>query len=676
MRLIQMPFSLYLLLLQFCYIPRAQGDIPQPDPAGTVALKQLSLEELSQIDVTSPSKTPQTVLQSPTAIYVITGDDIQRSGATSIPEALRQAPGVEVARIDANKWSIGIRGFGSRLARSVLVLIDGRTVYNTLFDGTYWEVQNTNMDDIDRIEVIRGPGGTIWGPNAPNGVINVITKDSKETHGWLASAGGGNEEQGFANLRYGGGSGSDFNYRVYGMAFTRSPEVHSDHDNFDDWRNVQAGFRMDWNEHDRNFFTFQGDAYDEVAGERVQAVSYTPPYEQNLDGNALLSGGNIMGRWKRTMGDGDDIQVQIYYDRTNRHEPNFGELRNTSDIDYIQRRRLPARQEISWGLGVRSSLGDELEVVSGLTFSPAIRNDMLYTGYFQDEIGLVEHVLSLTVGTKLLRTNYTGFQFEPSGRLLWTPTTKQSVWTAFTHAVRTPSDVEEDFYLSGYITTTAGGVPYFARFNANPHFAPELMNGYELGYRFLLGKKIYVDTAGFYNHYHDLFDEEFAGPTFLEDTPAPPHFLLPAQFGNGLFGYTKGVEVAPEWSPTHFWRLRGSYSFLHMNIGKAPNSGDVGTAPGIVGSSPQHQVAIQSDFDLSKTVQFDLGYRYVSSLPGQMVSGYSTGNARLAWRFAREFELSMVGENLLQPYHFESGGDPGPLVGIKRSAYAKITWSK
>lgn len=642
-----------------------------------MALKQLSLEQLSQIDVTTPAKTPQSVFQSPTAIYVITSDAIRRAGATSIPEALRLAPGVEVARIDSVKWSIGIRGFGTRLNRSVLVLMDGRTVYTPLFDGTYWEVQNTNMDDIDRIEVIRGPGATIWGPNAVDGVINIITKDSKDTQGVLASAGGGNEELGFANVRYGGGNDSDFHYRVYGMAFTRSPEYHSDHDNFDAWRNVQAGFRMDWNEQTGDAFTLQGDAYDELAGERVEATSYTAPYQQYVNGYEYLSGGNILGRWKRSMGDGNDVQIQMFYDRTTRGEPNLGEIRNTFDVDYVQRHRLGARNEITWGLGVRSSLAHEIEVVSGLSFSPPFRNDMLYSGYLQDDITLIEKFLTLELGSKLLKTNYTGFEAQPSARVLWTPTANQSVWTAFTHAVRTPSDSEEDFYLLGNTGLTVNGLTFLARFNANNDFRPEQMNGYELGYRRLLGTKFYIDLAGFYNRYHDLFDEEFAGPIFLEDSPEPPHYLLPARFGNGLMGYTKGVEVAPQWSPAKFWRLTGSYSFLHMNIGRAPGSGDVGSFPQINGSSPQHQVTLQSDFDLSKTVQLDIGYRYVSGLPYFNISGYSTGNARLAWRFTPRMEISMVGENLLQPYHFEYGGEPGsPLVGIKRSAYAMIRWGR
>ncbi|SPF38466.1 TonB-dependent receptor, plug [Candidatus Sulfopaludibacter sp. SbA4] len=669
---------LWLLLLA-AVTPRAKGDEPQRPSQGNTgpqALKNLSLEDLSQIEVTTPSKEPTKASQTPAAIFVITGEDIRRSGATSIPEALRLAPGVEVARIDSNKWSIGIRGFGSRLTRSVLVLIDGRTVFTPLFDGTYWEVQDTMMEDIDRIEVIRGPGGTIWGPNAVNGVINIITKEARDTRGTLVSAGGGNEDQGFLNARYGGGNGNDLNYRVYAKAFTRSPEFHPDGRNFDDWRAAQGGFRIDWSKDQRDTVTIQGDAYDESAGESVQAVSYTQPYSQIVDANAALSGANIMGHWRRVLNDHNDIQVQVYYDRTNRHEPNFGEIRNTFDIDFLQRIRLPARHQISWGLGARVGPVRDIEVVSGLTFTPSKRTDSLFTAFVQDEIGLVDHRLSLTLGTKFLHTNFTGHGLEPSARLMWTPSGKQTVWAAFTHALRTPSDSEENFNLSGYVGTAPNGTPYFARFNANTNFAPEQLNGYELGYRQLLTPKLYVDVAGFYNHYHDLFSEDITGPTFLETTPAPTHLLLPAQFRNGLLGFTKGVEIAPEWRATNFWRLRGSYSYLHMDIEPAPHSGDVGTAPGIEGSSPQHQVAVQSAVDLSKSLQLDLGYRYVSALPGQKVPAYSTGDARFGWRIGRQFELSFVGRNLLQPSHAESGGDPGPLVGIKRSAYVRLTWSR
>ena len=282
-----------------------------------------------------------------------------------------------MARIDANKWSIGIRGFGSRLTRSVLVLIDGRTVFTTLFDGTYWETQDTLMEDIDRIEVIRGSGGTIWGPNAVNGVINVITKDTRDTHGTRVSVGGGSEEQGFAGVRYGGGNGDNFNYRVYGKAFTRAPGVHPDGRNFDDWRAAQGGFRMDWARSDRESFTLQGDLYKEAAGESVQATSYTAPYSQIVDANAQLSGGNVMGRWSKTLSDRNDVLVQAYYDRANRDEANFRESRDTFDIDFMQRLRLPARQTVSWGLGARVVPIDDTEVVSGLTFVPNNRTDYL-----------------------------------------------------------------------------------------------------------------------------------------------------------------------------------------------------------------------------------------------------------------------------------------------------------
>jgi iron complex outermembrane receptor protein len=647
---------------------RSQTSPPQDQ------LKQLSLEQLGDVEVTSKSKAPEQVWKTAAAVYVITQDDIRRSGATTIPDALRLAPGVEVAQISSDKWSIGIRGFGSRLSRAVLVLIDGRNVYTTLLAGTYWEVQDTVMEDIDRIEVIRGPGGTVWGPNAVDGVINIITKTTKDTQGTLVSVGSGDEEQGFLTARYGGSNAHGLSYRFYGKGFDRGPDYHPDGNNYDRWGAAQGGFRMDWVKNERDTFTLQGDLYDERAGESVTATSYTPPFQQVLIGDAYLSGGNLLGRWTRTFGEGEDIQVQVYYDRTNRTEPNFGDIRNTFDFDFLERFHLGSRNHFSWGLGARASHGHEIEVVSGLYFLPSTRTDQLYTAFFQDSISLVPKHLSLEVGTKLLRTNYTGLEPEPSARLLWTPTETQTVWLAATRAVRTPSDSEDDFYLSGYIGTAPDGLPYFARFNANPNFKSEKLNGYELGYRSLLGRNVYLDLAGFFNQYYDLFSEDIIGAPFVEDNPAPTHLLLPADFGNGLKGTTAGGEIAPEWKPASFWRLRGSYSYLHMALRKGPGSLDVGTAPITDGSSPQHQVLLQSSFDLPKRFTLDLDYRYVSALPGIAIPAYSTGDARLAWSFRRRWEVSFNGRNLLQPEHVEFASGPGPNVGIRRNVYGKLVW--
>jgi iron complex outermembrane receptor protein len=651
------------------------GSSCQVDSSSPVeySLKQLTLQQLGEIKVTSASKAPEEVWKTPAAIFVITQEDIERSGATSIPEALRLAPGVEVERIDSDKWAIGIRGFGSRLSRSVLVLMDGRTVYTTLLAGTYWEVQDTVLADVDRIEVIRGPGGTIWGPNAVNGVINIITKSSKETHGALVSLGGGNLEQGFFNARYGGGNGGGLDYRGYVKGFNRGAEFHHDGLNFDRWRSIQGGFRMDWAKSQRDEITLQGDIYDEGAGESVVATSYTQPYQQTVNATALLSGGNILARWKRVLGEGNDFQLQGYYDRANRREPNFTDLRDTFDVDFLDRFRLPWRQQISWGAGARASRGHDIQVVSGLTFQPAERTDYLITGFFQDDVQLVANRLALSLGTKLLRTNFSNFEAEPSARLIWTPTNTQSLWLAYTHAVRTPSDAEHDFFLSGFIGV-ANGLPFFARFNANRNFRPEQLNAYEIGYRRLLGKNVYVDIATFYNHYSDLFSEDITGGPFIESDPMPTHILLPARFGNGLLGITKGVEVAPEWRPSHFWRLRGTYSFLNMSLRKGSGSLDIGTAGMIEGSTPQHVISAQSGFDLPKKITFDLAYRYASSLPGKMVPSYSTSDARVGWWVHPNIQLALVGRNLLQPHHAEFQDDPGPLVGIKRMVYGQITW--
>jgi len=646
------------------------GDSPQKDQETEGRLTDVSLEELGRIEVTTASKEPVQASRTPAAIYVITQEDIRRSGAASIPEALRLAPGVEVARIDSNSWSLGVRGFGSALSRSVLVLIDGRSVYTPLFAGVYWQVQDTLLEDIERIEVIRGPGGTIWGANAVNAVINIITKNAKDTHGTLVSTGGGNIDQGFVNFRYGAGNGQSFNYRIYGKAFTRGPEFHPDRRQFDDWRMGQTGFRADWDLHNRDTLTLQGDLYNGDGGQRVGIASYSPPFMTTVEQNAELAGGNLLGRWKRVLSAGSDIQLETYYDRTNRNQANFAESRDTFDVDFIHHLTLLGRQNFLWGLGTRLSSGNVTEVVPTVVFTPNHFTDKLYSAFIQDEIPIVGNQLSLTIGSKFLHNNYSGFEVQPTARLLWTPTPRQTVWAAVTRAVRTPSRVEEDLQLTGLFISNP---LTFFRITGDRKFSSEQLIGYEAGYRSLVKPKFYLDLAAFYNNYDQLLSVE-PGVPFAETSPPPPHVVVPVLFRNGLLGDTTGFEIAPNWTPTHWWRLRGSYSYLHIDLSNKTGSLDSSTINSTQGSSPHHQVVVQSSLDLPKKLGFDQTFRYVSALPAQLVPAYATADVGISWRVTRSLNLSVVGQNLFQPHHAESRGDPGSLVGIQRSVYVKITW--
>ena len=658
------------LLLFASLVQETRASSGQRDQQTEGRLKRVSLEDLGQIEVTTASKEPVKAGRTPAAIYVITQEDIRRSGAASIPEVLRQVPGVEVAQVDSNTFSLGVRGFGSALSRSVLVLIDGRSVYTPLFAGVYWQVQDTLVEDIDRIEVIRGPGGTIWGANAVNGVINIITKNAKDTEGMLASAGGGTIDQDFAGFRYGSGNGKNFNYRIYGKTFTRAPEFHPDHRRFDDWRMGQGGFRSDWDFHSRDALTLQGDLYDGDTGQSVAITSYSPPYLTNVEQDAELAGGNLLGRWKRVLSAGSDIQVQTYYDRTNRKQANFGESRDTFDIDFIQHLTLQRGQDFLWGLGARVSSGNAINVVPTVGFTPNHLTDKIYSAFIQDVIPIRRNQVSITIGSKFLHNNYSGFEVQPSARLLWTPNQRQTVWAAITRAVRTPSRVEEDLYGTGLLALTP---LTFVRVNADRKFSSEHLLGYGAGYRTLIRPTVYLDIAAFYNRYDDLLSIE-PGVPFAESTPPPVHLVVPLSFRNGLLGNTAGAEIAPYWSPKEWWRLRGSYSYLLMQLSTKAGSGDTTTVGSTEGSSPDHEVMIQSSLDLPRRLEFDQGFRYVSALRSQFVPAYSTADVRFSWHATRSLDFSIVGQNLFQPHHPEFGGDPGGLVGIERSAYAKVTW--
>ena len=665
------------LLLSGLGVARAD-DNPQDNrqpPSGQ--LVQLSLEQLGNVEVTSASKEPEEVWQTPAAIYVLTSEDIRRSDATSIPEILRLVPGVEVSRIDSDHWAVGVRGFGSQFSRSLLVLMDGRSVYTSLFAGVYWDVQDTLIEDIDRIEVIRGPGGTIWGANAVNGVINIITKNAKETRGFLASAGGGTIDQGTSALRYGGEIGKTFNYRFYGKAFTRGPEFHGDGRRYDDWRMQRGGFRADWDTGKHDSLTLQGDIYSGDDGDRTTVGSFSPPSQLDLRGNDEVSGGNIQGQWRHAFAAGADVQVQAYYDRTVRHAPQYGETRNTFDVDFLNHIPLGHRQDLLWGLGTRVSPSDYIEVVPTLDFLPHHQTDSIYSGFVKDEIQIIQRKLSLTVGTKIEHNDYTGFEVQPTARLLWTPRSRQTFWAAFTRAVRTPSRLDVALNLQdfvGHLPPPAPQFPIYLQVAGDPNFSVERLLGYELGYRSLITSRFYVDLSVFYNDYANL--EAFGTPSLSVKTSPIVYLLFTEPYTNGIKGTTDGFEVAPDWKPTRWLQWKGSYSYWQPHLKNQLGNSDASTLLQDQGSSPRHLVSVQSLFNMPRRTELDLTYRYVSALPAQKVTGYNTADVRFGWHFRGNFELSLVGQNLLQPRHAEFGSSPEPIVMIERSAFAKITWTR
>jgi iron complex outermembrane receptor protein len=372
------------------------------------------------------------------------------------------------------------------------------------------------------------------------------------------------------------------------------------------------------------------------------------------------------------LGGGSDVELQAYYDRTNRHQANFAEARDTFDIDFLHHLTLPRHQDFLWGLGARLSSGNVTQIVPTIVFIPNHLTDKLYSAFVQDEVPIVGNQLWLTMGAKFLHNIYSGFEVQPSARLLWTPNPRHTVWAAVTRAVRTPSRVEEDDQLSELL---APNPPTFLRIIGDGRFFSEQLVGYEAGYRSLVRPKFYVDIATFYNNYNHLLSIE-PGLPFSETSPSPAHLVVPFLIRNGLLGNTSGIEIAPDWRPTGWWRLEGSYSYLYMDLRRRAGSPDAATARSTEGSSPHHQVAIQSFLNLPKKLEFDQTYRYVSALPAQLVGSYGTADVRLGWRVTRYFGLSLVGQNLLQPHHAEFGGDPGALVGIKRSIYAKITFGE
>ncbi len=635
-----------------------------PDPR---RLSELTPDELMQMEVTSVSKKPETRWRTPAAIAVITRDEIRRSGATSIVEALRLVPGVQVARINANAWAVGVRGFADGLTRSLLVLIDGRSVYSPLSAGTFWEVQDVLLEDVERIEVIRGPGGSLWGANAVNGVINVITRSSRETRGFFGTVGAGTHENAQIGLRYGGASGERLTYRVYGKAFDRGPGFHPTGDTeFDDWSMGQAGFRADWENGAADTIEVHGDFYQGDAGHQALVTTLDPPSSETVFGDTRLRGGNVVGRWRHLRPNGAEWGLRTYYDHTFRRETTFGESRHTGDVE-VQRRSTHGRHDLIVGAGYRVSSG-KVDSVPTFQLVPARRTDHLWSGFFRDEVSFREGQVVLALGSKLEHNDYSGFEVQPTLQALWAPTPAHSLWAAAARAVRTPARLEHDLTITQFVSATG---PIFARLVPDPTFRPETVFTVEAGYRARVSNRLVLRGVAYHNTHRDLFGFEQGAP-FLESSPPPPRVVVPLPVGNDVRGTSYGVEVTADGSPRDWWHLSGSYSFLRLDLEAVPGTADRSHETTNL-NAPRHTLLVASRFDIGRRVDFDLMLRRVGELAAGEVPAYTGLDARLAWRPRGPVELAAVGQNLLQPHHREFAAQE---VEARRGIYGTVTWRR
>lgn len=616
----------------------ADSTAPLPSPS---QLKQMTVEQLLDLDVTSVSRRPGKLFAAPSAIQVITAEDVRRSGATSLPEALRLASNLEVAQIDSRQWAVTARGFNNVFADKMLVQIDGRSIYTPLYAGVYWDVQDTLLYDLDRIEVISGPGATLWGANAVNGVINITTKSAKDTQGGLLMAGGGTELRDSAAVRYGARTSQGIYYRVYAKYFDRDDSVRSNGRRSNDaWRMIQGGFRADWDASAKDAFTLQGDGYNGSMG-------------QVGPDNIRVNGLNVLGRWSRTFAPDSDFKLQVYFDHTHRRIPgSFTQDIGTSDLDFQHRFRAGPAHDIVWGFGYRMGSDDVVNTRENAFLPPRVTREWSNV-FLQDEIALSKDRLALTIGSKIEHNDYTGFEVEPSARLAFTPNKQNTIWGAISRAVRTPSRIDRDLF-------SPATPPY--RVAGGTDVVSEQVVAYELGYRAQLNPQLAVSLATFFNDYDDLRSVE----------PLNPPFAFPIIASSELRGSSAGAELTAEWRAASSWRLRAGYTEMRVHSEPQPGSGARGTRDSIV-RDPNHQFRLRSLWDLSAKWELDTDLRYVSPITNQGVPGYTEANVRLGWTPGAEWEFSLLGQNLLHNHH-PAFNAAGGRREIQRGVYAKASW--
>jgi iron complex outermembrane recepter protein len=633
-------------------------------------LTESSLEELMNIEISSVSRKAQRLSQAAAAIYVITAEDIRRSGAETLPEVLRMAPGIDVERIDASKWAVSARGFNSRFSNKMLVLIDGRSVYTTLYSGVYWEQNDVILEDVERIEVIRGPGATMWGANAVNGVVNIITRKAADTQGLLVAGSAGTREPGGATMRFGGHAyGERIHYRIFGKAFKRSQfETADGRGGQDGWQQERGGFRVDWQASEKDFLTFQGDRYQGRNGQMDTTVPYFDLGTTTAE-RIFVSGGYASGLWRHRGSARSEFSLATSYSDEYRKElVGWGDCRML-DFDFQNRRSMGGRNELNWGLGFRRTMG----VMGNGTmahFNPSVRDDNIYSSFVQDEFTLVEDRLILTAGSKFQHNPYTGFEIQPSARLLWAPRKETSLWIAASRAVRTPS--RRDMDLTMYFQQPLGnGMLATAALIGNPDFGSERVRAYEAGARRSFGDRVSVDVATFYNQYDDVQGAVMGTPVV---SLSPLSVFVPVNIENEIYGETHGAEAALNWNARSNWRLTGVATALSIHLHNRlspvflPASTDEGASP---------QLQLRSSWDITRRLSLDGSIRHAPGFARMGVPGHVGLDLRLGWKVRQDLEVSLGGRDLAQERHLEYLPLDYVLSReVPRSAYLKVTWGQ
>ena len=639
--------------------------------ASDLAALDLSLEELMQVVVTSVTRKEQTLHKTAAAAFVIQAEDIRRSGASNIPEALRLAPGVQVSALGNNKWAVSIRGQADRFSNKLLVLVDGRSVYTPAFSGVLWEGLDIPLENIARIEVIRGPGAAVWGANAVNGVINIITSSPSQNLGSKVVLAAGSELRGYALARYGWNLDPDTSVQIHAKAHDYDPSQRVDGGKgADDWRNQSAGFKLE-SLKDTGTLQLQGGVYRSRAGDELTMIS-APPANTLVRNTQEMSGSHLLARWEDKASAVRQDSFQVSLDQSSYKHVIATEQRFNLDLQYKQRRSLGERHDVIWGLDYRHS-SDRIDGSSMIIVSDRKRNTAQYSIFLQDEIVLQPDLWSLSLGARLEHNNYIGAVLQPNLRLMWTPDKQNSVWLSLARAVRTPSRLERGAAIN--VQADPVGVPPFVppfvvQF-LNNHLQEEQLDALDLGWRFQINPTTSVDLAAFLYRYDKLRGAATTAPTLI--LPAG-YLFFQTQENNANSAHAHGLEAALDWRPRPDWRLQANYSWLNLAVQTAAIPGQ--TPNGYADTSPAHQFSLRSSLDLTRKVRWDAWMRYVSEIKRYAIPAYTTLDMRMAWQPSKGLEVSLVGQNLLDSAHPEFGNPyiQSTLNEVQRGFYVKADW--